>query len=202
MRKSFVQHRGGRIYSSGKLLLGRRCIAYVCQLRATGRSLQLEELWVLPTLIKLVLLERILSQADALLHSPSTPEASDPALLTRRIKSLREIGFADWPSVMEPMVAFDTILQQDPAQAYPRMDFDSRELYRKRVAAIAKHSECSEIQVAQAALALAAEAYQQQLADARIHMRHSHIGYYLIDRGFDRLRAKIGYRHRLSTGCV
>lgn len=156
--------------------------------------MQLAELWTLATLIKFVLLERILSQADALLHAPSTPEASDPALLTRRIKSLREIGFADWPSVMEPLVAYDVILQKDPAQAYPNMDFDSRERYRKRVAAIAKHSEFSEVQVAQEALKLAQEAQQEPTIDARIHRRHAHIGYYLIDRGFNHLRARIGYR--------
>ena len=39
-----------------------------------------------------------------------------------------------------------------PVNAYRFMDFDSREAYRKRVAEIARYSDCTEMEVAQAAL--------------------------------------------------
>ena len=55
-------------------------------------------------------------------------------------------------SLIEPLIVFDATLRQDPAGAYAAMDFESRELYRKRVASIARHSDCTEPQVAQAAL--------------------------------------------------
>jgi cyclic beta-1,2-glucan synthetase len=160
--------------------------------------LELRELWVLPTCIKFVLLELILIQANARLHTPELADAATPQLLTARIKSLRELGHADWPSLMEPLVAFDSILMQDPAQGYPRMDFDSHETYRKRIAEIAFYSECSESQVAQASVDLAREAQQKQpLEDPRQYLRQTHVGYYLQDRGFDALARRVGYRPHL-----
>ncbi len=159
--------------------------------------LDLQELWALPTAIKFALLELILSQAAARLHAPQSPEAATPQLLTARIKSLRELGHADWLAQMEPLVVFDAVLQQDPAKAYPRMDFDSREAYRKRVAEIALYSECSELQVAAMALELAGQAHQRKIEDPRVYLRQAHVGYYLIDKGFADLAPRIGYHPRL-----
>jgi cyclic beta-1,2-glucan synthetase len=155
--------------------------------------LELKELWALPSFLKFALLELILAQADAMLHAPQSADAGVPELLTVRIKSLRELGHADWLSLMEPLVAFDAILRQDPARAYPNMDFDSKESYRKRVAAIAHHSDCSESEVASIALELAQQAQQQKIEDPRVYLRYAHVGYYLIDRGFDALTSRIGY---------
>ncbi len=159
--------------------------------------LELKELWALPTFIKFVLLERIIAQANAMLHDPQSPEAATSELLTARIRSLREIGHADWLSLMEPLVVFDSILLQDPAEAYPRMDFDSREHYRKRISEIARHSNCSETQVAAIALQLAQQAEQDQVTDPRLYLRRMHIGYYLVDRGLSTLTSRIGYRPRV-----
>jgi cyclic beta-1,2-glucan synthetase len=159
--------------------------------------LELRELWILPSFLKFALLDLILVQADAMLHQPQTPDAGTPKLLTARIKSLRELGHADWLSLMEPMVVFDAILLKDPANAYPKMDFDSRESYRKRVAEIAFYSEQSESQVAQAAVDFAVKAQQRKIEDPRLYLRQAHVGYYLIDRGFPDLAKHIGYRPRL-----
>jgi cyclic beta-1,2-glucan synthetase len=156
--------------------------------------LELRELWVLPTFIKFALLDLILVQAEARLHQPQTKDAGTPQLLTARIKSLRELGHADWLSLMEPLVVFDAILMMDPAKAYPRMDFDSRELYRKRVAEIALYSERSESEVAQAAVDFAQQAQQRAIEDPRLYLRQAHLGYYLLDRGFEDLARHIGYR--------
>ena len=160
-------------------------------------SLELRELWVLPTFMKFALLDLILVQADARLHQPQSKDAGTPQLLIARIKSLRELGFADWLSLMEPLVVFDPILMKDPAKAYPRMDFDSRERYRKRVAEIALCSEQSESQVAQAAVDFALKAQQNRIDDPRLYLRQAHVGYYLNDRGFTDLARHIGYRPRL-----
>jgi hypothetical protein len=162
-----------------------------------SEPLELKELWVLPSFLKFELLRLILTQADAMLHAPDSPEAAQPDLLTTRIKSLRELGHADWLSLMEPLVVFDSILLQDPALAYPQMDFDSREDYRKRVAEIALHSDCSETQVASIAIELAKNAQMEKIDDPRVYLRRAHVGYYLIDDGFDTLAGRIGYHPRL-----
>ena len=156
--------------------------------------LELRELWVLPTFIRFALLDLILVQADARLHQPQMADAGTPQLLTARIKSLRQLGHADWISLMEPLVVFDAILMKDPAGAYQRMDFDSRESYRKRVADIALHSECSESQVAHASVELARKAHENPIGDPRVYLRQAHVGYYLVDNGFGELSTRIGYR--------
>src|SRR6185312_1658726 len=158
--------------------------------------LELQELWALPSVIKFELLESILHQARAMLHAPQSPEAAPPALLSTRIKSLRDLNNADWPSLMEPLVVFESILRQDPAHAYPRMDFDSREQYRRRIAEIARHSTCSETDVASMALDLARQAHPSDFADPRLYLRHAHVGYYIVDHGFQALSGRIGYRPR------
>ena len=159
--------------------------------------LELKELWAFPSFLKFELLQLILTQAEAMLHEPRSAAAAEPKLLTARIKSLRELGHADWLSLMEPLVVFDSILLQDPAKAYPKMDFDSREDYRKRVAELALHSDCSETQVASIVLDLAQQAQQEKIEDPRVYLRRAHVGYYLIDRGLDALITHIGYHPRL-----
>ena len=99
------------------------------------------------------------------------------------VRSLRDIGHTSWKEVLEPMVLFDRILRQDPAGAYARMDFESRDLYRTEVANIAEHSDLSEGEVAAAALALARAAHQETHASPRLAARLGHIGYYLLAEG-------------------
>ncbi|GGG94870.1 glucoamylase family protein [Silvibacterium dinghuense] len=156
--------------------------------------LELRELWILPTFLKFALLDSILMQADAMLHHPEMPDAGTPQLLTARIKSLRQLGHADWTSLMEPLVVFDATLLKDPSGAYAKMDFDSRENYRKRVAEIAFYSERSESEVAQSVIDFAVKAQQQRIEDPRVYLRQAHVGYYLFDRGFPDLARAIGYR--------
>lgn len=155
---------------------------------------ELEELWALPTMLKFLLLEWILTQADARLHSPSSTAAGSAEMLRTRIKSVRDVGYAAWASLIEQLIAFDAILKQDPAQAYTRMDFESRERYRKRVSEIARYAEGSETKVAETVLEMARQAQQQKIADPRLYLRRAHVGYYLIDKGLPDLAKRVGYR--------
>ena len=108
------------------------------------------------------------------------------------------MGYADWLTMIEPMVVYERILRQDPAEAYPAMDFESREGYRKRVSEIARYSDRSESEVAQAAIDLARERLNEaRMEDSRVRMRQTHVGYYLTDRGFPQLALRVGYRPRL-----
>ncbi|MGA3046170.1 MAG: glucoamylase family protein [Terracidiphilus sp.] len=153
--------------------------------------LTLDELWNVAAFLKFVLLESLLDDACVLLRSPAAVPAPPVAV---HIKSLRAITNTDWASLLEPLVLFDAKLRQDPAQAYEAMDFDSREFYRKRLAFIAQHSDCTEPQVAQIALDLASEGLTNPSDDPRIQRRRTHVGYYLINRGFPRLASRTGFR--------
>ncbi len=72
--------------------------------------------------MKLVLLEQIISRGFELLKNHKATNAAGAC-----IRSLRDVSQAAWKEVLEPLVVFDQILRQDPAGAYPRMDFESRE---------------------------------------------------------------------------
>ena len=157
----------------------------------TEAVLNLRELWALVLALKLVLLEKIARSAPGLIASP----AATCAELGASVRSLSSIGHTSWKNVLEPLILFDRILRLDPAGAYAQMDFDSRELYRTRLAKMAETSEATEMEAARAALALAEQARRRSYKDARVALRESHIGFYLIDRGQQKLQQKIGFHH-------
>jgi hypothetical protein len=148
------------------------------------------ELWYVAPFLKFALLESILDEAKTLLHSP---ESVSQSKLSLRLKSLRTVTNTDWVYLIEPLIILDSTLRQDPALAYKRMDFESRELYRKRIAFVARHSDCTETEVAQIALDLALEATARAGEDPRMQRRRMHIGYYLVDKGFPILSNRIGF---------
>jgi cyclic beta-1,2-glucan synthetase len=155
--------------------------------------LDLNELWNLPTFLQFVLLESLLNEAAMLLRSTQQATGSS---LSAGLKSLRTISNTAWSPLLEPLILFDATLRRDPAQTYASMEFDSREIYRRRVALIAAHSDCTEQQVAQAALELSHEGGQLRTIDPRIQRRQTHVGYYLIDKGLAQLTARTGYHPR------
>jgi cyclic beta-1,2-glucan synthetase len=165
---------------------------YVHQIQQDD-ALNLDELWALPLFVKFHIYEQIVAGAQALLGKQGNHKEALEAPLAVCVKALRDVGYANWAPLIESLIQFDNTLQQDPAQSYKHMDFDTRELYRKRVAEYSHQSEFSELQVAAAALALAKEAQEFPVVDQRVHLRKSHIGYYLIDKGFPALAALIGY---------
>ncbi|HEY3930514.1 MAG TPA: glucoamylase family protein [Candidatus Koribacter sp.] len=147
--------------------------------------LSMAELWQLVPAFKFVLLERIVEVVN---HSQPATLVSDC------IRSLFDIQQAPWPEILEPMIAFDAVLRQDPAGAYAKMDVDSRELYRSTVVKLAEHSDCTELQIAELALNLAKRASLRPHRDPRLAARHSHVGFYLIDGGRQELYGEAGVR--------
>jgi cyclic beta-1,2-glucan synthetase len=157
----------------------------------TESVLNLYELWALVPALKLILLEKVAGRAPSLIASPAAALPEVGAC----IRSLASVGHSSWKNVLEPLILFDRILREDPAGAYARMEFDSRELYRIRLAKMAATSEAAEMEVARAALALARQSEQANYDDPRVALRESHVGFYLVDRGRKLLEQKIGFRH-------
>ena len=158
----------------------------------TVEPLELQELWSLPSLMKFHLLEQMIAEAEAVIAA-GIPRGKNRTIETCA-KSLRELGYASWPDVAESLIVFDKLLQQDPADAYSHMDFESREMYRKRVAALARYADFTEVEVAQELLRLAQEASHRGYDDPRVRQREIHVGFYLIDDGVTTLSNRIGYR--------
>ena len=151
--------------------------------------LKFAELWALIPSLELVLLEQITARGHKALENSEVPQKVGVC-----VRSLREISQLHWKDALDRQVAFDKVLRDDPAGAYQLMDFDSRDLYRSRVVKIAESSDSTEMEVAQAALALARAAEKQDLSDPRQVKRQSHIGYYLVGPGQEQLGAKVGFR--------
>src|SRR4029077_18288409 len=120
------------------------------------------ELWALIPVLKLVLLEQIAARGKG-----PVAESDEKRNLLDPVLSLREIKQTTWKVVIEPLIRFDRLLREDPAGAYPKMDYETRELYRKKRVMIASHSDCSEMEVAREVLGLARAAQKQPAADPR-----------------------------------
>jgi hypothetical protein len=155
----------------------------------------LKELWTFPSAVKFLLLEEILTQAQAVIANPKSHDSAGAAMLKRRFNSLRDTIYANWMTTVESLTVFDAVLQRDPAGVYAAMDFETREAYRTRVSEISAASEFTELQIAEAALLLATEgSVSQREQDPRMAMRKAHVGYYLIDKGFPELAGRVHYR--------
>ena len=161
-----------------------------------NEPLTVSELWYMPNFLKVVLLESLLEEGHKLVHAPDT---ASTAHVSVHLHSLRSIDLADWATLLEPLIIFDSTLRKDPAAIYESMDFESRDLYRKRIAFIARHSDYTECQVAQIALDLAREGASRTVDEPRMQRRFIHVGYYLIDKGFPELASRIGFHPPLIS---
>jgi cyclic beta-1,2-glucan synthetase len=157
--------------------------------------LLLIEIWNIPAYLNFVLLENILSYADQALRAA---DADSDARLRILFSSLRTATNTEWSSILESLIVFDATLRQDPSGTYSKMDLDSRQQYRNRVALIARHSDFTETQVAEQALELAREGTRGSYADPRRQQRYSHIGYYLVEGGFPKLAISVNFHPPLS----
>jgi cyclic beta-1,2-glucan synthetase len=163
--------------------------AFVEMLQAND-PLTLDELWNLAAFLQFALFDSVMRDALVLLRRKRSE--SVPNFLAR-LNSLSSIRRIDWTSLIEPLITFDALLRQDPTGAYEKMDFESRQNYRKRIADIARRSDSTELEVAQAALDLARQSNEHPPADPRLRQRQNHIGYYLVDKGFQRLAWRVGF---------
>ena len=143
--------------------------------------------------MKYLLVEEVLTQAKSQIDNPDAFDRDAQGLLAARFDGIRNTIYANWAHMIEGLVVFNAVLRQDPVGAYPEMDFDSRERYRERVSEIARHSDQTELEVAQTALRLA-ERPAPAGAIPRMAARRAHVGYYLIDKGFPLLAGEIAYR--------
>ena len=156
--------------------------------------LTIGELWALPTMLRVRLMQQICGTAEqAWRMTRDSAPAAEIAELTSGIAgcitSLRNISAIQWEAFVERLSRVDSILRQDPAGMYARMDFDTRNDYRDTVERAARTSKVAEWDVAETALSLAREGKQRD----RLH-REQHVGYYLLDAGLLELLSALNVR--------
>jgi cyclic beta-1,2-glucan synthetase len=152
--------------------------------------LEFHEIGTLVPALKLVLLEQVAALGSALIKDPASKTS---ARIVPYITVFQHVTQTSWKDELESLIPFDGILREDPAGAYSVMDVESRNVYREKVAQIAKRSARTEMEVAKEALDLARGAQKRTFTDPRVALRESHIGYYLIAGGAEILCQRVGF---------
>src|SRR5207247_408317 len=123
-----------------------------------------------------------------LVQSENQQQAADQVSMSNSIGSLRFLGSTNWQDFVESISAVETILREDPGQAYSKMDFATRDRYRHVVERVAKRVRLPESTVAGRAIDLAKGA----AAHSDPGDRAVHVGFYLIDKGLGQLEQAVG----------
>ena len=141
---------------------------------------------------------------EQIVQAGSQNQAADQVTLGNSIGSLRFLSAVDWRLFVETMSAVHQRLLADPAGAYATMDFGTRNRYRSVIERIARRSERSEIEVADAAVKLSQDVAASIASVGDVtelpveESRRAHVGYFLIDRGRADLDRVTRYRPALS----
>ena len=110
-------------------------------------------------------------------------EAMNAILLKNAVETLHTLERLDWRELSCALGSVHIWLMRDPAGVYPRMDFDSRQLYIRAVARIARRAGISQDAVARACVVAASEAQ----GPAR------HVGWHLMEgEGQERFMEALG----------
>jgi cyclic beta-1,2-glucan synthetase len=168
--------------------------------------LTIGELWALPIMLRIGILERLVYATSELtgMDAPETMSEipsqfasmalANDTIVANCFLSLRLLSATDWNDFFEQTSRVEQILRNDPAQIYASMDFDTRNSYRSVVEELACHSAFSEEQVALAAIELARSVDDK----VPLRRRQTHVGFYLRDAGRATLENNIGYQPGLS----
>ena len=125
---------------------------------------------------------------DALVREDHQHQATSQVLVANVVTSLRLCASLEWGAFVEAVSAVDQVLRRDPAGAYGRMDFPSRNQLRRAIEGMARVDAEAQVRVALRVVALARHAQ-----DAVEDDRRAHVGYYLIGGGRQTLERHLSY---------
>lgn len=127
---------------------------------------------------------------DAVAHAQQRQGASN-VTVRNVITSLRLMSDIDWADLFESVSLVDARLRA--GSSFAAMDFQTRNLYRSAIEHLARGSPCSELEIADHALAAARAASAGQ-ADAQERARVEDPGHHLMAEGRLALEKAIGFR--------
>ncbi|SDD80620.1 cyclic beta-1,2-glucan synthetase [Sphingomonas sp. YR710] len=147
--------------------------------------LRIAELWALPIMLRIACLELLVTAFGRLFPDVPVPfaagaastlcDATDPnECVARAIANLGLIASIQWKDFFDQTNRVEMILRHDPADVYGRMDFETRDRYRRTVEILSQRSHLTEWDVADRAVAYARKAAGTSW---------NHVGYWLIGEG-------------------
>ena len=128
-------------------------------------------------------LQALERSSDDLVREEHQRQATAQVLVANVITSLRVCASLDWRQLFEAVSVVDQVLRRDPAGAYPRMDFHSRDRQRHAVEVLAEPDGDAQVRVALRAVESAREGTASGAA------RAAHVGYHLIGGGRSRFES-------------
>jgi len=125
----------------------------------------------------LTVLEERMRQDNYSMQQLSEDHARQQSLLSdhlaRILACFQSLDKMDWPALQEPSDPIHQLLLHDPTRTYPRMDADSRMLYRQRVSDLSRLFSVDELRLTRDILILCGAADPDGLRD--------HVGWYLLE---------------------
>src|SRR6266550_3412557 len=131
------------------------------------------------------------------IHAEHQRQAATQVTVGNIITSMRLLSTLDWRDFFESVSLIEPLLGEDPAGAYSKMEFATRDRYRHVIERISKGTRSDELEIARTAVELAEEAAKAstQIANsgpARVRPE-THVGYYLVDAGLSQLESTYRY---------
>jgi cyclic beta-1,2-glucan synthetase len=171
------------------------------------RYLEIHEIWALKPMMQLVVLEclaaKVTPTGDAVATAAvaTTPAITDDFPVSAIsfspfVKSLHRLSHTDLKDSFPLLSRTDSILLEDPVDAYRRMDFESCDLYRNAIQQFARSSDVDEFEIARLAVEFSRQAVNQAHPNERARERRCHVGFYLLGRGQKLMKQQIGYKPR------
>jgi len=146
---------------------------FVRKLQEKGSLLSLPLNWIEQRLSEMALTSNELIRLD------NRNQAATQVSVSNSISSLRFLNVTNWREFVEDTSMVEATLRRDINGIYQQMDFYTRDQYRHAVEKIAKTSVTEETKIAEMAIDAARQSHA-----ANKDPRRSHVGYYLIDKGF------------------
>lgn len=138
-------------------------------------------------------LERVLNKSmNELVTSEKTSQTRDQISIGNAFTSLRQLALLDWKECFERICRVEQILRLDPAGIYPRMDFATRDRYRRAIEDLHRGSGQAEEWIAQRVVELS----DKSAGDDPRDVRTRHVGTYLIDEKRGELACLLGSKER------
>ena len=113
--------------------------------------------------------------------------AMQKVLIGNAITSIREISRINYLTLFEEINGTEEILKKDPAGIYNKMDYKTKAYYRAIIKEISDKTKISENYIANKVIDLANEGKKDS------NLKTTHIGYYLIDEGYNTLIKSLGF---------
>ncbi|MBC7183696.1 MAG: hypothetical protein H5U30_09035, partial [Marinobacter sp.] len=157
------------------------------------------ELWALPLFVRYQVLVQVFNAVMSRIEGLTSADSSNGMVdiesrdvVADGVWSLHQLERTDWKGFVERTSQVEAVLREDPAGAYPRMDFETRDRYRRQIERLARLSQQNELDVAQFVIELAQQG-RKSPAEHASQNAGEHVGYYLIDDGRVLLEQRVGY---------